>query len=141
MRYLSLLLVFVALTVTNATQADDTDVPVGPSALEISPNAYDFGDVAVGLRRYAEFTVTNRSTMPLWIPHDIAGQNRTFYVAFNRCPIIQPLAAGEQCEIHVVFRPAQAAPFTSSLTVHYGPAVETRTDYAALIPLTGQGQN
>lgn len=85
--------------------------------LSISPNGtYNFGNVVVGQKAYAAFTVTNNGPNDYTITTVTAAPTPPFSVFFQNC--LGVLAPTQSCTIIVEFAPTVPGPVTGSLSVN-----------------------
>jgi len=133
MRWLALLL---AVGCGSSSSGSDGDAPKGGPdsgdfAIKLSPTQEDFGTVACGVTSAAHvFTAQNISGAFSAVPAvELRGD---FAVGSNGCHAALR-AAGDSCQIEILFRPTHAGAATGLLTVHAG------TQFTAASSLTGTG--
>lgn len=129
----------LALSLVVAVAARAEEPPVGSPAVAVSPAGYDYGEVAIGGRRYAEFTVKNSSELPVFLSNEISGNGESFHVVQNLCPAHHALPPAHECAVTVVFTPHDGAQATTNFTMNYGVTNEDRTQYSTSFTVTGRG--
>ncbi len=123
--------------VSNAAAALDSISLLGSSfaaPLQVTPVASDFGSVLLGKDASVQLTVTNGSTLPVFLG-EIGIAAGDFSLTASTCPLSgQALPAGQSCTLTVTFAPSAIGSRTGTLTV-------ASPDLSAplAVPLTGVG--
>ncbi len=113
--------------------------PVGNSAISLSPNTFDFGNVALS-PAYSDqaITVQNTSTRNLYFGA-VNGLATPFSVVSSNCPTgATAFAGGASCTITVRFSPISGPQVTQTMSVNYGVSQGTNTDYNSQAQFTGR---
>lgn len=116
-------------------------IPIGNSAISLSPNNYDYGNVALS-PSYAEvgITVTNNSTKTVYLG-TVGGIATPFSIttATTTCPYAPTgIAPTGSCILMVRFSPVTGSQATMNMAVRYGEAAGTPTQYQTDATLTGR---
>jgi hypothetical protein len=113
--------------------------PVGNSALDLSPNTYDFQNVALSPAfDDAIITITNSSARDLYLG-SFTGLTSPYTVHATNCPM-SPTAftIGSSCTATIRFSPIAGPQVTQTLTVNYGVGTANPTEFNSTVQFTGR---
>lgn len=113
--------------------------PVGNAAVTLSPNTYDFGNVALSPAFSDQvITVTNTTTRDLYFGA-MSGLSAPYSVQSTTCPSGATVLAGSAtCTITVRFSPIAGPQVSQTLTVNYGTTQGGNSDYNSQAQFTGR---
>ncbi|MFN8512849.1 MAG: choice-of-anchor D domain-containing protein [Chloroflexia bacterium] len=102
-------------------------------ALTVSPTALDFGNIQVGSTSAVQSLTIQNTGAATFTINSVSVNSSDFLITGSSCAGVT-LAAGEICQIGVVFKPASAGPKSATLTIdHTAPGSPTT------VSLTGVG--
>jgi hypothetical protein len=113
--------------------------PVGNSALTLTPNTYDFGNVGLS-PAFANtvITVENTSARTLYLG-DVLGLSAPYSVSTSTCPSSPaPFAVGASCTLTIRFEPIAGPQVTQSMTLNYGISTLNTAEYNSQAQFTGR---
>jgi hypothetical protein len=113
--------------------------PVGNSALAISPNTYDFENVALSPAfDDSVITITNSSARDLYLG-SFTGLTPPYTVNSTTCPMSPTaFAIGASCTVTVRFSPIAGPQVTQTLAVNYGVGTANPTEFNSTVQFTGR---
>ena len=102
--------VFPYYSLVSPSGPDTPEYPAGgqaAGAIDVSPDAYDFGEVLFGQGTTTTFTITNSGPEDLaFLPFQLAGVNSSdFAVTATTCPVDGTLASQQQCTVDIELFP------------------------------------
>lgn len=118
---------------------DEDETVIGNSAIDLSPQSYDFGPAAT-LSGTANqiINLRNTTTSDLYID-EFFGFDDNFTVLSNNCPTgSAALAADQSCQISIEFSPQTVGTLSSTIVIKYGTD-SNNPQFNSLLPLSGSG--
>ena len=93
---------------------------IGVLAISITPSALHFNPGTVGTTQTASVTLTNNQAESI---HAVQIGTAAGFTQSNTCNL--GIAPGKTCDVQVTFRPAEARPLRSKITISYGTNVQS----------------